>query len=100
MSTPTMVGFDSPMFAKDAQGRPITRDRTCLCGRRYTQGLLSERFLAMIERAGTKAQQAFARQVPDFYVPVECPRCERRAIGHEARKAGEPFFVTRSEAAD
>lgn len=95
------MDFDSPYFSKDAAGRPITRERACVCGRPYVQALLSDRVLKMVERRGPDAVRKFMAQIPELYVPVECPTCERRSLGHEARKAGEPFLVSRhSEAAD
>ncbi len=65
-----------PMFASGSDG-PITRERTCECGTLFTQRLLSERFLTMVERAGRKALAAVSQQIPGYYVPVHCPRCER-----------------------
>lgn len=76
-----------PMFFRDADGKPVTRQRTCLCGRAFTQRLLSERFLAIVEKQSRKAIDVLSKQIPDFYVPVHCPPCERRDLGHAARLA-------------
>lgn len=84
------------MFAHDEKGAPITRERSCECGARFTQTLLSERFLAIVERQSKRAIDAVTRDVPGYYVPKHCPPCERRDLGHnarlhEARQAARPF---------
>ena len=73
-----------PMFANDAEGNPIHRERTCECGKRFTQRLLSERWLSIAEKA--RAIELVRQQIPGFFVPVHCPQCERRDIGMQARK--------------
>ena len=93
----SIAGFDSPWFAKTAEDAPITRKALCLCGREFVQGLLSKRFTDAVERQGQRAVSEVLRQIPELYVPVNCPSCERRAIAHEARRAGVPSFA---EAAD
>ena len=65
-----------PMF-NVRDGKPVTREQTCECGRPFTQRQLSERFLAIVEKRGRNAMASFAKQIPDFYVPVHCPPCER-----------------------
>ncbi len=75
-------------FSQNAEGEPITRDRTCSCGRVYTQTLLSERFLTMVERRGERAMALMRRHVPDFYVPVFCPKCERTELAALERMYG------------
>jgi hypothetical protein len=77
-----------PMFAHDEKGKTIVRERSCECGKRFTQRLLSARFLAIAERQGIGALRALQRGVPDFYVPVHCPPCERRDLGFAARRVG------------
>jgi DNA-directed RNA polymerase subunit M/transcription elongation factor TFIIS len=72
-----------PMFAVRSDGEPITRQRTCECGTAFTQRLLSERFCTAVEAAG--GMRAVLRQIPDLYVPVHCPRCERIDLGRQAR---------------
>lgn len=79
-----MVRVDR-MFSQDANGHPIRRDRTCECGRSFTQTLLSERFLTIVEKA--RVMERFKRDVPGFYVPVHCPACERVDLGRAARIA-------------
>jgi len=71
-------------FAKNAKGEPIARERTCECGRRFTQRLLSQHFLEIAEKA--KAIELVAKQIPGFYIPVHCPPCERRDLGMQGRK--------------
>lgn len=94
-----------PTFAHDASGAPISRQATCECGRRFRQLLLSERVLAMVESHSKRAMATFQQQVPGLYVPVHCPPCERRDLGHAARLAenrAEPVapFGERADAAD
>lgn len=91
-----------PMFSHDETGKPIVRERICECGHRFTQRLLSERFLAIVERKGAKAMDLMRRDIPDFFVPKHCPPCERRDLGrharmHEARQELPPHV---GEAAD
>lgn len=57
---------------------PVERRATCECGREFTQSLMAPTELAALERMGHIA--AFMRQVPDCFVPVHCPRCERGQI--------------------
>lgn len=64
-------------FGLGADGKQITRERTCECGQRFTQIQLSERFLTIAETFSAQAIAAVTRQIPGFYVPVHCPRCER-----------------------
>ncbi len=73
-----------PMFANDVEGNPIHRRRSCECGVFFTQRLLSERFLTIVDRG--RGIQGMIRQVPEFYVPVHCPKCERRDLGMQARR--------------
>lgn len=81
-----------PFLAVFAAGHPsagqvITRPALCgVCAKAFTQSLLSARFLAAVEKRGDSAMRLLARQIPDYYVPVYCPVCERAALGHEARK--------------
>lgn len=73
-------------FARDANGVEITRQRTCECGRRFSQNLLSAQFLAIAERQSRHAIDAITRQIPDYFVPVHCPPCESRDLGMQSRK--------------
>lgn len=73
-----------PMFANDADGNPIARDRTCECGMKFKQRLLSARWLTIAENAG--AIELVAKQIPEFYVPVHCPKCESRDLAMQSRK--------------
>lgn len=78
----------SDWFANDASGNPITRRKNCeVCRKEFTQRLLSERFMQMIERRGPNAMAKLRLSIPDLYVPVYCPSCERMALDHEGRKA-------------
>lgn len=94
----------NPWFAHDANGDPITRERSCECGVRFTQRLLSERFFRVIQNQGKRCLELFEKQIPQGYVPVHCPKCERRDIGHQARVDGirsiPDTYVEKHEAAD
>jgi hypothetical protein len=93
------------MFSHDAAGNPIVRDARCECGRSFTQTLLSERFLAIVDRQSPRAMAIFREQIPEFFVPVFCPACERKDIGYHARKdefnrVPDAPFGERADAAD
>lgn len=84
-----LAPIDAPswMFSVGANGKGVTRERACECGRRFTQRLLSERFLAIVEHRGQRAMGLMTQQIPGYFVPVHCPPCERRDLGHAARIA-------------
>jgi hypothetical protein len=93
-----------PMFSVDEKGRPVMRQRTCGCGRGYTQRLLSERFLGIVEKQSKRAIGFLSEQIPGFWVPVHCPSCESRDLGRQARideaKREQHHFTDREETAD
>jgi hypothetical protein len=64
-------------------GQPVERQATCACGRTFTQSLLATRELEAAERLGVLDR--VLRQIPDGFVPVHCPPCERRDLSHQAR---------------
>lgn len=100
MSKPTELASamaSDPTFAHDASGTPITRQQACACGTRFTQRQLSERFLKIIEKRGPHAMALMQHQIPDFFVPVHCPKCERVDLGQRARLSG---YTYHPEAAD
>lgn len=88
------------MFSHDEKGKPVTRPKVCECGASFTQRLLSERFMAIVERRGHKALALMREQVPDYFVPVHCPKCERTDLGMQARRASYTNYLERDEAAD
>ena len=73
-----------PTFG-ERDGMPIVRERVCACGRRFTQRQLSERFLTIVANQSKRAIDVLSEQIPGFFVPVHCPPCERRDLGHRAR---------------
>lgn len=75
----------SMMFSRGANGDTVTRERSCECGRRFTQFQLSERFMLLAEGKSKNAAQLVAKQCPGLFVPVHCPACERRDLGHQSR---------------
>lgn len=79
---PAQPYADDPMFAKNRAGEPITRERTCECGKPFTQRQLSAHFCEIVEKVG--GMNAVMRQIPDLFVPVHCPPCERRDLGRQA----------------
>lgn len=68
-----------PMWHRLPTGEIDKREAACGCGATYTQRRLSVRWMTMAER-GRGAQQVMD-QIPGLYVPVLCPKCERRSIG-------------------
>lgn len=75
--------FSSPMFAKK-DGMPVTRDRTCECGTPFTQALISWEYMESLEKHRPRAAELMLKQIPELYVPVHCPPCERRDITRQA----------------
>jgi hypothetical protein len=76
------------MFAyrasEDGKGMvPVERRKACECGREFTQSLMAPSELASLERMGHIA--TFMRQIPECWVPVHCPPCERVQLGHQSR---------------
>lgn len=104
MSTPEQLsdalGRD-PMFAHDEHGKPITREGRCECGRRFSQTLLSERFLGIVEAKSAAAIKAVTETIPGYFVPVHCPSCERRDLGMQARldesRLQRPHYTERTD---
>lgn len=88
------------MFGHDANGRPIIRQAVCECGKSFTQCQLSERFMAIVERRGGRALELMRRDVPDYFVPVHCPPCERIDLGQSQRRTSYLDYLDRPEAAD
>jgi hypothetical protein len=93
------------MFARTDAGEPIKRETTCECGTPFVQRMLSDRFMTAMEKNGAAGE--VLRQIPELYVPVFCPPCERRDIGRWARIAESrslpdirPSFGERDHAAD
>lgn len=68
------------MFAKDDEGKIVSREATCICGKEYRQQLLGERFMAMVEAHGEAAVKLMLRELPGLYTPPDCPSCTRRAL--------------------
>lgn len=76
----TLTAIHAGGFFSRREGHDVTRRATCDCGREFTQFLLSERFLASAERHSARAIAMVQEQIPELFVPVQCPRCERREI--------------------
>lgn len=91
MSEPTRIRAD--LFAVYHDGHPragktIARQATCECGATFTQFCLSERFLAACEALnGGGPLRAVQAQIPEGFVPVFCPSCERKDVARQQRLA-------------
>lgn len=86
----TMLGS---WFSYDGDGVQVVRQATCLCGAPFTQSLLSERFMAMVEKKGEAAVQLMLRELPGLYSPPDCPRCTRRALGRGVELSTTPRLM-------
>jgi len=64
-----------------------TRDAFCVCGASYKQLQLSERWRALAREVGP----ALDRDCPDGWVPLNCPACEHRQLGIDARASERPL---------
>ena len=65
------------MLTVSAITSPETRDAVCAaCGAAFTQHKVAPRFTALAREHGP----ALDRVVPDGWVPLDCPRCERRNL--------------------
>jgi hypothetical protein len=73
------------MFQHRTDGSVVTRDTTCECGTAFQQAMLSERFMGIAEKGG--GALCVTRDIPELYVPVHCPPCERKDLGRAARIA-------------
>lgn len=83
------------------------RSQRCECGRDFRQSKISERFLTVARHWAKNSGQraAIDKQIPDGWVPLFCPPCERIQIGHEASVAetrawGNAGRITEPYAAD
>lgn len=91
MQAKVLDGFLATKVVQTEDGKTkrvyVTRGAVCECGAGFTQRHLSARFLTMCERwNGGGALRAVQRQIPDFFVPVHCPKCERHQLGLESRR--------------
>jgi hypothetical protein len=68
------------ILQRRANGGHYTRGATCECGEPFTQFLVAEAFVQAAKQAGGRAFALLKEQVPDYYVPVFCPRCERKDL--------------------
>lgn len=100
------VLHSDPMFVQD-DGSVNVRESRCECGAAFEQTQLSARFMRIVEKCGEGAVAALLRDIPEIYVPVHCPPCERRDLGRAARIAearalptSRPIFGERDHAAD
>lgn len=83
LERPNIAGWFAHKADEAGRRVVISRPHTCGCGREYTQYLLSARFCEIVERAN--AMNALLRDVPELYVPVYCPVCERKELGMRER---------------
>ncbi len=74
---------EDQIFARSKSGYRIGREATYECGRPFKQRMVSARFLGIVDKLG--AMTRFRKQVPELYVPVHCPPCERKDLTYSAR---------------
>lgn len=66
---------------KDANGGEVTQRAKCGCGKEYTQWKIAFRFVeSLAEGRGAHAAKMFLDCIPNGWVPVFCPTCERRDL--------------------
>ena len=81
-----------------------TRSATCKrCGKGFVQQKLSDRFIETACRVAAregKETPALLREIPDCFVPLHCPPCERQAMTEEyfARRPYELEAIRRATA--
>ena len=75
------------IFELDDAGAVISRFNTCECGQEFEQHALSRRFLEMVAHNDGHALAGVTRDVPGHFVPVHCPKCERKDIRFAAAMA-------------
>jgi hypothetical protein len=79
------LGLTSAMFERHPSDHPdsslagqfVSRQTLCRCGETFEQTKLAE---AWVAGRTTDQRAALSRDVPDYFVPQQCPRCERRAL--------------------
>lgn len=71
-------------LAKDDKGKVVTRAATCECGESYKQSMLNPEFID----ASPRVAQQFVRHIPDGWVPIYCPKCERLDLQRIANMRG------------
>lgn len=79
----TMFAVHPP--GHERAGQTIERRKVCECGAAFTQMQMAMRELEALERMGQIAR--FLKQVPEAFVPVHCPKCERHQLTLHARLA-------------
>jgi hypothetical protein len=69
-----------PGMFRRQEGKELVRPATCDCGQQYEQRQLSARFMEFVESFGPGAVNAVMRDIPDLWVPRNCPPCERKQL--------------------
>jgi hypothetical protein len=59
-------------------GKLDERKCLCTCGKEFSQYRISARFSALMNE---NAKRIFKFYSPEGYVPVYCPKCERKQLG-------------------
>ena len=61
-------------------GRYVTRECVCKCGREFTQRQVSKKFVDKSLRPFGNALAQFQALAPTGFLPLNCIPCERRAL--------------------
>lgn len=64
------------MFRK-VGGKLVEQECECTCGKVFKQYQISPRFAALMNE---NAKRIFKHYSPEGFVPVYCPRCERKHL--------------------
>lgn len=79
---------------------PITRQKVCGCGKTFQQRMLSSRFMEIVERQSVQAVTRMMQDIPDLFVPVNCPPCESKALGYARPEIGTWMLPVRHRMQD
>lgn len=74
------------LWRKDKNGKFITREMQCDCGKAFVQTQVSKRFVQMF-LPNDNCIRLFKHASPEGFLPCFCPPCERKAIGREGDAA-------------
>ena len=71
------VGALSQGMFRKVGGKLVERKMLCDCGKEFVQHQISPRFAALMSE---RAKHIFQHTAPEGFVPVYCPKCERRHL--------------------
>lgn len=73
-------------LARNEKGDVITRSAQCECGNLFQQSMLNPAFID----SSPGVAREFMRQIPDGWVPIFCPSCERKDLARQANRVHFP----------